>query len=132
MQLNAEDGGHAQANTFSAWPQPAGLSVFLPPQNVIPNPGGLKCFRPATCSSASRGGSLPLWIAFGLPASLKGAIASAIANFGALSNRLNPSSLAPSAVEVHQGGEAALSCRLCLIACNSRQFDEAEPEEQVR
>jgi hypothetical protein len=23
---------------------------------------------------------------------------------------------------VHQGGEAALSCRLCLIACNSRKF----------
>src|SRR5665213_2724661 len=27
-----------------------------------------------------------------------------------------------SADEVHQGGEAALSCRLCLIACNSRKF----------
>ena len=25
---------------------------------------------------------------------------------------------------VHQGGSAAPSCRLCLIACNSRQFDE--------
>jgi hypothetical protein len=25
---------------------------------------------------------------------------------------------------VHQGSDAALSCRLCLIACNSRQFDE--------
>jgi hypothetical protein len=23
---------------------------------------------------------------------------------------------------VHQGGTAALSCRLCLIACNSRKF----------
>jgi hypothetical protein len=32
----------------------------------------------------------------------------------------------PSAAEVHQGGEAALSCRLCLIACNSRQIDEPE------
>src|ERR1035438_1805359 len=31
-----------------------------------------------------------------------------------------------SGVEVHQGGEAALSCRLCLIACNSRQIDEPE------
>jgi hypothetical protein len=28
----------------------------------------------------------------------------------------------PSAEEVHQGGKAALSCRLCLIACNSRKF----------
>ena len=26
----------------------------------------------------------------------------------------------------HQGGNAALSCRLCLIACNSRQIDELE------
>ena len=25
---------------------------------------------------------------------------------------------------VHQGGAAVSSCRLCLIACNSRQFDE--------
>jgi hypothetical protein len=29
-------------------------------------------------------------------------------------------------VVVHQGGDAALSCRLCLIACNSRQFDEVD------
>ena len=28
----------------------------------------------------------------------------------------------PLADGVHQGGEAALSCRLCLIACNSRKF----------
>jgi hypothetical protein len=27
---------------------------------------------------------------------------------------------------VHQGSDDALSCRLCLIACNSRQFDELE------
>jgi hypothetical protein len=32
----------------------------------------------------------------------------------------------PSAAEVHQGGDAAPSCRLCLIACNSRQIDEPE------
>jgi hypothetical protein len=30
----------------------------------------------------------------------------------------------PSAAEVHQGGDTALSCRLCLIACNSRHGDE--------
>src|SRR6185369_13258829 len=28
----------------------------------------------------------------------------------------------PSADAAHQGGTAALSCRLCLIACNSRKF----------
>ncbi len=33
---------------------------------------------------------------------------------------------APPAAEVHQGGDAALSCRPCLIACNSRQIDEQE------
>lgn len=32
----------------------------------------------------------------------------------------------PSAAEAHQDGEAALGCRPCLIACNSRQFDEQE------
>ena len=31
---------------------------------------------------------------------------------------------AASADGVHQGGEAAASCRLCLIACNSRHGDE--------
>jgi hypothetical protein len=30
----------------------------------------------------------------------------------------------PSAGAVHQGGDAALSCRPCLIACNSRHGDE--------
>jgi hypothetical protein len=30
----------------------------------------------------------------------------------------------PWEAEVHQGGHAALSCRLCLIACNSRHGDE--------
>jgi hypothetical protein len=28
----------------------------------------------------------------------------------------------PLAVEAHQGGDAPTSCRLCLIACNSRKF----------
>jgi hypothetical protein len=32
----------------------------------------------------------------------------------------------PLAEEVHHGGNAALSCRPCLIACNSRQIDEQE------
>jgi hypothetical protein len=30
----------------------------------------------------------------------------------------------PSADAAHQGGEAAPSCRLCLIACNSRKFTQ--------
>jgi len=64
-----------------------------------------------------------LWTAFGSPASLRGAIASALVNFGALSNRLNPFSLAPLVAEVHQGPGAALSCRLYLTACNLRQID---------
>ena len=33
----------------------------------------------------------------------------------------------PPADGDHQGGNAAASCRLCLIACNSRQFDAPEP-----
>ena len=31
-----------------------------------------------------------------------------------------------AAEEAHQGGNAAPGCRLCLIACNSRQIDELE------
>jgi hypothetical protein len=30
----------------------------------------------------------------------------------------------PSAAEVHQGSNAVVSCRPCLIACNSRHGDE--------
>jgi hypothetical protein len=32
----------------------------------------------------------------------------------------------PAAEEAHEGGGAALSCRPCLIACNSRHGDEVE------
>jgi hypothetical protein len=31
----------------------------------------------------------------------------------------------------HQGGEAALSCRLCLIACNSRKFTCGQAPSQL-
>lgn len=51
------------------------------------------------------------------------AIALSIALPDALGRPIHPSSPVPSAKETHQGGEAALSCRLCLTACNLRQID---------
>ena len=56
------------------------------------------------------------------------AIASAIAAQWSCSIRSGRFSHSQTANVVHQGGSAALSCRLCLIACNSRQFDEQELE----
>jgi hypothetical protein len=37
----------------------------------------------------------------------------------------------PSAAGVPQGGNAALSCRLCLIACNSRKFTCGQAPSQL-
>lgn len=48
----------------------------------------------------------------------------------ACGRRLTQSCQPIAAEEVHQGGEAALSCRLCLTACNLRQFDEAAIREE--
>jgi hypothetical protein len=42
----------------------------------------------------------------------------------ALYARLEPSRFPRRAGAVHQGGEAAVSCRLCLTACNLRHFGE--------
>ena len=51
----------------------------------------------------------------------RGSIAAAIA-FAVASIISLPQSQHPG--EAHQCGGAVVSCRLCLIACNSRQFDE--------
>jgi len=70
---------------------------------------------------------VPLWAVFGLRAALRVAIASAMADFGVQANQFKPFCSAPSVAEVHHGGEAAVSCRLCLIACNSRKFTQEAP-----
>jgi hypothetical protein len=43
---------------------------------------------------------------------------------GGIDSALEQFQVLARAEEVHQGGKAAPSCRLCLTACNSRQFDE--------
>lgn len=54
-----------------------------------------------------------------------GAIACAKARPGGSSLESGTCIAKRSAEEAHQGGDAAPSCRLCLIACNSRQIDES-------
>ncbi len=56
---------------------------------------------------------------------LRRTIVSRIGILFACGRRLAQSCQPIAAEEVHHGGEAALSCRLCLTACNLRQFDEA-------
>jgi hypothetical protein len=60
-----------------------------------------------------------------LPIVIKGVIATALAIPVASQTQYALSSESKKADEVHQGSDAVASCRLCLIACNSRQFDEA-------
>lgn len=60
----------------------------------------------------------------------RGTIAPAIAFVIASATLIDSLYQLQHSVEVHQGGDAALSCRLCLIACNSRQFDEVQEERE--
>lgn len=108
--------------------QPSGLPFALLPTPIGVRPRGQKCtfiqisFQPSACRTALLGG------VFYRPAAQRTAIALPIAISGALGNQFKPFSPALSAEEAHQGGEAASSCRPCLIACNSRPGDEVGGE----
>jgi hypothetical protein len=84
------------------------------------------CIRPQEAFSCI---SLPLILLRRSKMPQSGAIAPAIAF--AIASAIHIDSLRQShdSGEVHQGGEAAVSCRLCLTACNLRQFDEAATGE---
>ena len=56
----------------------------------------------------------------------RGTLASAVAFVIASATLIASVHQSQYLVVVHQGGEAAVSCRLCLIACNSSQFDEVD------
>jgi hypothetical protein len=107
---------------------PAVLSLALPQFMPYVSPRGLKCAH-TTFALGARGlrNMLPR-VVFDSPAPQRTTIAMAKAISGELVDHLRPPYSAPSAAEVHHGGNAARSCRLCLIACNSRQIDAQECE----
>jgi hypothetical protein len=65
---------------------------------------------------------VPPWAAFSPRTRQSIAIAMSKGISDAQASQFKPPWRAPFAVEVHQGGDAAVSCRLCLIACNLRKF----------
>lgn len=80
---------------------------------------GWKCIDPKHRTSAFAGRIGPL---------IAPTIASAPQRQGIASGTALPTALWPviSAEGVHQSVGGGRSCRLCLIACNSRQFDETD------
>jgi hypothetical protein len=85
-------------------------------------PRGLKCNRPAMGSIVPIFDSALPPVIPAPAAPQKAAIAISRAIPGASGGKFAPFCPVPSAAEAHQGGNAAPSCRLCLIACNSRKF----------
>jgi hypothetical protein len=125
----AEEGERMETEPIHSCPIPAGC-----PQVVLSSPAGAVCSRGLKCNHFANilytreYGKLPPRVAFCPSAPQRTVITLAIAVSGVLAEEFAPHCPAPSAEEVHQGGDAALSCRLCLIACNSCQFDEQELE----
>lgn len=108
--------------------EPAGPSLNIPSKGLGIRPRGIPCNRSyAVFLPLCRNGLL-----FRLPNLPAIAIARPTVAICRACERFTARRPAFIADADHQGGDAALSCRLCLTACNSRQFDEVEPEEQVR
>jgi len=102
------------------------------PARILPvlvpsiDPGGQKYGQFAPCRNASAISLSLLSCPPAFAVLFRFAKAVLFADCGGIGSALELFQLLAWAEEVHQGGKAALSCRLCLIACNSRQFDELE------
>jgi len=106
----------------SRCPRPADFSVAFLVSTIGIRPRGQKCTqtiplcKACLCVAAPFLGSTPLK---DLEQPLKDAY-TALGGSSAASSA--DACICPSEAEVHHSGEAAVSCRLCLIACNSRKF----------
>ena len=125
--------GHLALLSDSQFPRPTGFPFTLLPTTIDVHLRGQECTpNPVSLQSFSCYKALPSSMP-DPPAPQRTAIALSRAILGVLGNPFKLHYPAPLAEEVHQGGDAAPSCRLCLTACNSRQFDEVpEPEGGVR
>jgi hypothetical protein len=79
------------------------------------------CIRPQEALSCV---SLSLTLPLASKKAQRGTIRLSIAIVIASATLIDSVHQSQDSVAVHQRGEAAVSCRLCLIACNSSQFDE--------
>jgi len=109
----------------SLCPRPADFSLAFLVSTIGVRPRGQKCTQTVPlCKSCIRDaaiflGSTPLQ-------DLQQPLRDAYTALGGDSPASSASAgRCPAAAEVHQGG-TALSCRLCLIACNSRKFTRGQ------
>jgi hypothetical protein len=118
------DGGYMGLGSLRLYSQTGGSSHPLPIFAHRVSPRGPKCLYIAPYSY-TRVGSLHSPEGTLLPPIPRiVAIAPLNRDTGAVYDSFDAPRLLRWAEGGHQGSEAALSCRLCLIACNSRQFDE--------
>ena len=105
--------------------RPADYSLAFLVSTIGVRPRGQKCTQTVPLCKSCLSTAIPFLASTPLQAleqPLTDAYTALRDDSAALSDSVGP---CPSAAEVHQGGEAALSCRLCLIACNSRQIDDS-------
>jgi hypothetical protein len=108
----------------SLCPRPADYSLAFLVSTIGVRPRGQKCTQTVPLCKTCFRNAIPFLAATPLQ-DLQEPLRSAYTELGGVS--LPSSACAgpcPSADEDHQGGDAAVSCRLCLIACNSRHGDE--------
>jgi hypothetical protein len=118
------DRGYMELGSFRLCSQTGGSSRPLPTFAHRVSPRGPKCLYIAPYSY-TRVGSLHSPEGTLLPPIPRiVAIAPLNCDTGAVYDSFNAPRLLRWAEGGHQGSEAALSCRLCLIACNSRHGDE--------
>jgi hypothetical protein len=104
--------------------RPADFSLAFLVSTIGVRPRGQKCTQTVPLCKSCLSSAFPFLAPTplqGLEQPLRDAYTALRADSPALSTGVGPST---SAAEVHQGGDAAQSCRLCLIACNSRHYDE--------
>ena len=110
----------------SRFPRPADFSLAFLVSTIGVRPRGQKCTQTIPpCKSCLRSAN-PLQASTPLQESQTPHTDTNALPGGTVSASSGSGGHCQLADEVHQGGEAALSCRLCLIACNSRQIDELE------
>ena len=110
----------------SRCPRPADYSLAFLVSTIGVRPRGQKCTQTVPLCKSCLSTAIPFLAPTplqDLQQPLKDAYTALCGDSPALSYSVGR---CPAAAEVHQGGEAALSCRLCLIACNSRHGDEVE------
>jgi hypothetical protein len=117
-----------ESTSSSPAPRPFGALPFPVPSFVHTPSRGIECFFSQIRFVALACVPFMFRVVLSPQTSQGAVIAPSLVEAGAPCQSLKAQSPAPLGEGVHQCGNAVGSCRLCLIACNSRQFDAQESE----